>query len=187
MHTNSTLYARIDPQWLSELRRLWPSIHSRCTPLITNQKKRRRKKVLRKPNVDKCCSRMTTNPLQKPRWATTPTACCLGHLNRCFFVCFFNQQTTLAEWNIWSLRAKTVLHDSLHWLHARRNVSRTSWKRNCLHCSHSHKFQTGCPGKSRISSGDDDINDNNHKYIYFLIQCKGEEEWAHHEIKGPKG
>ena len=24
-HTNSTLYARIGPRWLSELRRLWPS------------------------------------------------------------------------------------------------------------------------------------------------------------------
>ena len=26
MHTNSTLYARIGPQWLGELRRLWPSV-----------------------------------------------------------------------------------------------------------------------------------------------------------------
>ena len=25
-HTDSTLYARISPQWLSELRRLWPSV-----------------------------------------------------------------------------------------------------------------------------------------------------------------
>ena len=28
-HTNSTLYAMISPQWLSELRRLWPSVHWR--------------------------------------------------------------------------------------------------------------------------------------------------------------
>ena len=26
MHTNSTLYARTSPQWLSELRRLWPNV-----------------------------------------------------------------------------------------------------------------------------------------------------------------
>ena len=26
MHINSTLYARISPQWLSDLRRLWPSV-----------------------------------------------------------------------------------------------------------------------------------------------------------------
>ena len=25
-HINSTLYARISPQWLSELRQLWPSV-----------------------------------------------------------------------------------------------------------------------------------------------------------------
>ena len=25
-HTNSTLYARISRQWLSELRRMWPSV-----------------------------------------------------------------------------------------------------------------------------------------------------------------
>ena len=25
-HTNSTLYARISPQWLGELRRLWPNV-----------------------------------------------------------------------------------------------------------------------------------------------------------------
>ena len=26
MHTNSTLQATISPQWLSELRQLWPSV-----------------------------------------------------------------------------------------------------------------------------------------------------------------
>ena len=25
-HTNSTLWTRISPQWLSELRRLWPNV-----------------------------------------------------------------------------------------------------------------------------------------------------------------
>ena len=34
-HTNSTLYARIGPQWLSERRRLWPSVSRRvaCEPV----------------------------------------------------------------------------------------------------------------------------------------------------------
>ena len=35
VHTNSTLYARIGPQWLSELRRLWPSVPWHATSLFS--------------------------------------------------------------------------------------------------------------------------------------------------------